>query len=183
MGGPDFEVGEFDAPDADFSGKGKRKNESKGIVQLLTSLIEDLNDEVKNGMADEAASQLSYEKLLKSAEDLKADLETKQTNLEEMIATRKEEKSDEEQLKLSNEADLKDERDYKASIKTDCDWIIGAFEKRAGKRAAEHDGLTKAKEFLAGYQGGGKASLVEQSHAASFDDTRFAKIRFLGLRH
>ena len=25
--GPDFEVGEFDAPDAVFSGKGKRENE------------------------------------------------------------------------------------------------------------------------------------------------------------
>jgi hypothetical protein len=175
--GPDFEVGEFNAPDADFSGKGKRKNESKGIIQLLTSLIEDLSDEVKNGMADEAAAQLGYEKLLKSAEELKTQLETKKLNLENMIAVREEEKSDESQLKSSNEGDLKDERDYKASIKTDCDWIIRAFEDRSSKRQAEHAGLTKAKEFLAGLN---KDALLQASH--NFDDTKFSKIRFVGLR-
>jgi len=180
--GPDFEVGEFDAPDAVFSGKGKRKDESKGIISLLTTLIEDLNEEVKNGMADEAAAQLEYEKLLKAAEDLKTSLEDKKVNLEDMIATRKEEKSDEEQLKLSNEGDLKDERDYKASIKTDCDWIIGAFEQRASKRQKEHEGLTKAKEFLAGMQADKAAAALLQK-TSSFDDTQLSKIRFLGLRN
>jgi hypothetical protein len=180
--GPEFGVGEFDAPDAEFSDKGKRKNESKGIVQLLTSLIEDLSDEVKNGMADEAGAQLSYEELLKTAEDLKANLNTKKTNLNDMIATRGEEQSDEQQLKLSNQGDLKNERDYKASIKTDCDWIIKAFEGRASKRQAEHVGLTKAKEFLAGLD---KTALLQgrrNSKTESFDDTKFAEIRFMGLR-
>jgi len=133
-------------------------------------------------MADEAAAQLEYEKLLKAAENLKTSLEDKKVNLEDMIATRKEEKSDEEQLKLSNEGDLKDERDYKASIKTDCDWIIGAFEQRAAKRQKEHEGLTKAKEFLAGMQTD-KAAAALLQETASFDDTRLSKIRFLGLRH
>jgi chromosome segregation ATPase len=181
--GPDFEVGEFDAPDAIFSDKGKRKNEAKGIVQLLTSVIEDLTDEISNEMKNEANSQLEYEKMYKAAEELKATLETKEVNLEDTIAIRKEEKSDEEELKSENEADLKDELDYKASIKTDCDWILKAFGERATKRQAEFEGLTKAKEFLAGLN---KESLLETGHkpvaAAGFDDTNFAKIRFLGLR-
>jgi len=178
--GPNFDVDEFDAPDADFSGKGKRKNESKGIVSLLTSIIEDLNDEIKNGMRDEEAAQLEYEELLKAAEDLKAKLEAKKLSLEDMIAAHGEEKSDEHQMQLSNEADRKDEKDYKASIKTDCDWIIKAFEERAAKRQAELAGLTKAKEFLAGYN---KAALVETKAGrnTNFDDAALAKLRFLGL--
>merc|ERR1712176_552748 len=147
--GPVFEVSEDEAPDAIFSGKGKRKNDSKGIVQLLTSIIEDLNDEIKNGMRDEEAAQLEYEQLLKSAQTLQKTLEAKKINLETAIANLGEEKSDESELKLENQGDLKGEMDYKASIKVDCDWILKAFAERAEKRQAELSGLLGAKEFLA----------------------------------
>merc|ERR1719412_1116181 len=52
--------------------------------------------------------------------------------------------------KKGNEGELKDELDYKAEIKPDCDWILGAFEKRSKARTMELDGLTGAKEYLAG---------------------------------
>merc|ERR1719401_2245361 len=65
---PEFEVSADQAPDADFSGKGKRKHESKGIVQMMTMIIEDLNDEIKNGMKSEEAAQLTYEEQMKAAE-------------------------------------------------------------------------------------------------------------------
>jgi len=69
--GPDFEVSADDAPDAIFSGKGKRKDESKGIVQILTMIIEDLNDEIKNSMKAEEMAQLEYEKQMAAAQKLK----------------------------------------------------------------------------------------------------------------
>jgi len=178
---PVFEVSADQAPDADFSDKGSHKHESKGIVQLLTMIIEDLNDEIKGGMQGEEMSQLEYEKLKKAAEDLIADLEAKVANLEETIANLGEEKTDEHTDKEKNEGEKKSEEDYKASIKKDCDWIIGAFEKRAAARAAEHNGLTTAKEFLVGYQ---PSSLLEQKkpkQAGAFDDTKLSKIRFLGM--
>merc|ERR1719399_1754077 len=100
--GPDFAVSEEQAPDAIFSGKGKRKNEAKGIVQLLTSIIEDLNDEIKNGMKNEEASQLEYEGMLKAAQTLQSSLEDKKTNLEVSIANDEEKRSDEHELKLDN---------------------------------------------------------------------------------
>merc|ERR1719456_1802281 len=59
---PEFEVSKWQAPDATFSDKGKRKNESKGIISILTMLKEDLEDEIKNGIKDEADSQMEYEK-------------------------------------------------------------------------------------------------------------------------
>merc|ERR1719146_542268 len=50
---PEFEVSKWQAPDATFSDAGKRKNESKGIISILTMLKEDLEDEIKNGIKDE----------------------------------------------------------------------------------------------------------------------------------
>ena len=39
---PVFKVSADQAPDASFSGKGSHKGESKGIVSILTMIIEDL---------------------------------------------------------------------------------------------------------------------------------------------
>merc|ERR1719375_1731648 len=59
---PEFEVSQWQAPDATFSDKGKRKNETKGIISIITMLIEDLEAEIKNGVKDEVASQTEFEK-------------------------------------------------------------------------------------------------------------------------
>merc|ERR1719373_1272642 len=69
---PVFNVSEDQASDATFSDKGKRKNEAKGILQIMTMLIEDANDEIKNGMKSEEESQLAYEASMKAAEKLKS---------------------------------------------------------------------------------------------------------------
>jgi predicted nucleic acid-binding Zn-ribbon protein len=150
---PEFQISEDQAPDATFSHKGKRKNESKGIVQIMTMLIEDLQDEIKNGIKDEEAAQLDFESRLAAAKKLQKELEEKKVNLEMTIAKRQSEKDDEHADMDVNKKDLSDEVAYKKDITNDCDWIIRAFEERRTRRAAEMDGLVGAKEFLAGYQG------------------------------
>lgn len=150
---PEFQVSEDQAPDATFSHKGKRKNESKGIVQIMTMLIEDLQDEIKNGIKDEEAAQLDFESRLAAAKKLQRELEEKKVNLEMTIAKRQSEKDDEHADMEVNKKDLSDEVAYKKDITNDCDWIIRAFEERRSRRAAEMEGLVGAKEFLAGYQG------------------------------
>lgn len=147
---PAFNVSADQAPDADFSSKGSHKGEAKGVVSIMTMIIEDLTDEIKKGIEEEEATQKAFEKQRKSAVELQEELEAKKANLKEQIADRSEEKEHEESTKQENQGDLKDELDYKASIKPDCDWILGAFEKRAAKRAAELQGLGGAKDFLAG---------------------------------
>merc|ERR1719343_1191116 len=147
---PDFDVSADSSPDTVFSGKGKRSKEAKGIVQILTTIIEDLNDEIKNGMKAEEEAQLEYEGQMKAAKKLRRDLVEKRDSLQIAIAKRGEEKQLEEQDKSNNEGDLADEQNYKASITNDCDFIIRTFEKRAAARAAEMRGLIGAKEYLAG---------------------------------
>jgi chromosome segregation ATPase len=179
---PEFAVGEDSAPETTFANKGSRKHEAKGIVQILTMLIEDLNDEIKNGMRQEESAQLEFEKLLKSANSLVSELETKIVNLGSTLSQLDGEKVDEEIDKGHNEESLSDEKEYKSNIKTDCDWIIGAFGKRASARTAEMNGLVAAKEFLAGYTPATPA-LLEKKQRAAFDDTAFGQIGFLGLGH
>jgi len=147
---PEFAVSDDQAPDAVFNEKGARKGESKGIVSILTMIIEDLNDEIKNGMKNEEASQVDYEEQMDTAEKLREELIAKKVSLEEAIAKRNEEKSAEIEDMNANQKDLDDEIAYKNSITPDCDWIIGAFEKRAVARTSEMEGLSGAKDFLAG---------------------------------
>jgi len=174
--GPDFAVSQDQAPEATFSSKGSRKGESKGIVSLMNMLIEDLEDEIKNGTKDEVDAQLEFEKAMEVAKKLKDSLEEKKTNLEETIAKREEEKVEEHRLKGINLNDKTAELDYKAQIKPDCDWIISSFEARAKAREGEMNGLQSAKEYLAG----AKPSLLQQT--TSMDDVSLSHIRFLGLR-
>jgi len=175
--GPDFEVSGDQAPEAVFSGKGKRKDESKGIVQIMTMLIEDLNDEIKNDMQAEETAQLKYEKLIDEANALREKLVTKKVGLDDAISKRSDERQAEEDDKKANENDLADEVNYKKSITDDCDFIIRTFEKRASARTAEMEGLAGAKEYLVGATPA--PALMQQ--AGSFDAEALPKTRFLGL--
>merc|ERR1719203_2640345 len=114
---PVFNVSADQAPDAVFSGKGSRKGESKVILSLLSYIIEDLDDEIKNGMKAEEEAQLDFEKQLSAAVALKNDLIAKKIALTEAIAKRRGEKRDEQATKRANTADLDDELEYKKSIK------------------------------------------------------------------
>jgi len=180
--GPDFDISADQAPEAEFSGKGKRKHESKGIIQLLTMIMEDLNDEIKNDMRTEEAAQLEFEKQLAAAKKLKASLEEKKVNLQDMIAQRQQEEGEEQADMAKNKQDLENEQEYKATIKPDCDWIIGAFQGRAAKRAAEMQGLIGAKEYLVGYSQT-QAALLERRHGTFDADKALMSISFQGIQH
>jgi len=178
---PEFDVSADQAPDAVFSGKGKRKNESKGVLQIIQMIVEDLNDEIKNSMKAEEAAQLEYEGQMKAAKQLRKELIAKKVSLEEAIATRTEEKTAEETDKTNNENDLEEERTYKASIQDDCDFIIRTFSKRASDRAAEMDGLVGAKEYLAGAMPKDDEAVLLDKGSVAFDDKALSNTRFLGL--
>lgn len=178
--GPDFDIAADQSPDATFSGKGSRKNESKGIVQLLTMITEDLEDEIRNAMTAEEKAQLAYEKQMAAAKASEADLIDKKINLESVIGKRTEEKDDEIILKGDNEKELDDEKKYRKRITPDCDWIMGAFDTRATKRAAEMDGLGQAKDYLAG-QNTGAAALIDRGHGDLSNRKGLSSIRFLSL--
>eukprot|EP00448_Togula_jolla_P022416 CAMPEP_0170591332 /NCGR_PEP_ID=MMETSP0224-20130122/12348_1 /TAXON_ID=285029 /ORGANISM="Togula jolla, Strain CCCM 725" /LENGTH=739 /DNA_ID=CAMNT_0010915191 /DNA_START=44 /DNA_END=2263 /DNA_ORIENTATION=+ len=175
---PDFDIDADQAPEAKFSSKGHRKRESKGVVSILTMLIEDINDEIKNGMKDEETAQKDYETAYQAAEALKESLVQKKVNLEETIANLNTEKNEEEETMGSNKAYLKGKTEHKAEITPDCDWMLGAFEKRAAARAEEMQGLVGAKEYLAGLN---QEALLQKGSPAAFDDQALSRAKFLSL--
>jgi len=138
------------APDASFSGKGQRKNQSKGIVAIMTMLIEDLQAEVKNEVKAEESAQLSFEESVASAEKLLKDLTGRKVRLDGVIADRKGEKTEEGDDKTSNEASLADQTKEKKDIQKDCDFMTEKYSDRRKSRDAEMEALRDAKEFLSG---------------------------------
>merc|ERR1719486_1463200 len=84
-----------------------------------------------------------------------------------------------DEIEAGKKDEEKSQLEYKAEIKPDCDWIIGAFTKRADARAAEIAGLTSAKEYLAGMAG-----LIETGKKGQkkFDDAAFSKLGFLHIK-
>jgi len=147
---PEFSRSEFDAPDLEFSNADSRKTQTAGVVGLMKILIEDIKDEVVTEEKEEAEAQTDFEASIKSLTQVKDDLLDTEENLKEMIADRKSEKTDEQTDKKSNVKELEAEVAFKAKIKTDCDWILSAFDQRAEQRAAELEGLSSAKSYLAG---------------------------------
>jgi len=177
---PEFKVSQWQAPDATFSDKGNRKFEAKDIFSIMTYLIEDLTDEIRNGMKDEEETQLQYEKAMEAARQLQADLQKKERSLEVTIARLTEERGEERGDLRDNSLKHENEVEYKQSITPDCDWILGAFEGRAKRRTAEMNGLSGAKDQLVGAS---EAALLQKGSqdTAKTDDTALGKISFLGL--
>merc|ERR1719162_632360 len=147
---PEFEVSEDQAPDASFSSAGKSGGESKGIISLMTMIKEDLEDEIKNGVKNEKKTQAGFESSLNAARKLVEDLTLKKTNLESSIADTNKEINDETIEKEGTQSLLDEEREYLASIKPDCDWILKEFQPRRDQRGEEVQALIEAKGMLAG---------------------------------
>lgn len=159
---PKFDRGDA-PPDATFSDKGKRAIQSKSITELLDNIVAGLQDEIEVQTKIEAEAVAYYEKAKKAAEEVKAELEEKRDNLKETIADSKKEKDDEETKKEANEADLKDEEEYKAKITPDCDFVLKNWQSRMNKRNTEMDGLVAAKDYLAGAMKDDTALVAQKS--------------------
>jgi hypothetical protein len=171
---PYFVVSEDQAPDATFSSKANHKLESKGVVSILTMIIEDLHVEIADGLTDEVAAQAEFEKGLATAKKLVTELEEKVVGITKTIATRKAAWVGEHELLGDNKDSLARWGETKKDMTPDCDWILGAFEERRRKRQAELDALAEAKSYLAG---AATPSLLQRH----FSRPSTLKIRFGGL--
>merc|ERR1719454_2422089 len=172
---PAFERSADDAPDATFVNKGHNKLAGKDIVSLFDYIIEDLNDELANEKKIEEQAQTDYEAEMAVAKKLEDDLKEKKATLEDLIAKRKEDKEAENKDMKENNKDRDAELAYQADITPDCDWILKAFDQRAVARDAEMNGLSSAKDFLAG-----QVALSQKSQ--KFNDAKLRNINFLGLK-
>jgi len=147
---PTFERSPDMAPDASFSSAGKSGGESKGILSIMTMLKEDLEDEVTNAVKAEKEDQFYFERGVRSAHQLLAELKDKKETLEGQIADLNTEIDDEFQEREDLQGMYNEEKLYIGSIEPDCQYLYDTFEERRGKRQTETKSLIDAKGMLEG---------------------------------
>merc|ERR1719253_2141270 len=151
---PEFEVSEDQAPDATFSDSGSHKDATTGIVSLLTNIKEELEKEVALGTSSEASAQRAYQELRANADRQIEEYDAQVVSLDASIAKTNDEILADNGTKTDKEGEHTTTVEYLEDIAPNCNWIKGAFEKRAAARKAESEGLTQAKSILAGAAGG-----------------------------
>merc|ERR1719156_973 len=147
---PTFERSADAAPDATFSSAGKSGGESKGILSIMTMLKEDLEDEITNGVKMEKEDQFYFERSVKAAHQLLAELKDKKETLEGQIADMNTEIDDQFQEREDLQGMYNEEKLYLGSIEPDCQYLYDTFDERRAKRQAETKSLIDAKGMLEG---------------------------------
>merc|ERR1719506_721563 len=151
---PVFEVSEDQAPDATFSDSDKHSGASDGIVALLTHIKETLENEVGLATKSEAKATEEYDALKASADAQIEAYDSQMVDLEASIADTDAEIEADTNTKTDTTGEHTATLEYLEKIKPNCDWIEGAFTKRAEARKKESEGLQQAKAILAGSEGG-----------------------------
>jgi len=170
------QVHSYAAPPPKPSGAYAKSSDSGGVMQMLATIVSDAESVESELKLTEQDEQKDYAEFVSSTTaSIEADRQSIEEQ-EERSAQASGEKSETEEAQLANDASLAELNELLRGTHTDCDWILKAFDQRAAARAAEMDGLTTAKEFLAG-----KAALVEETKR--FDDSKLSNIDFSKLTH
>merc|ERR1719271_2373912 len=137
-------------PPETFGAYAKKGGESGGVINMLDTMVADLDKEIQETETEEKENQAEYEKFMsdsaaKRANDAKSieDKESAKADLEATLI-----KSGEEKKSKMKEA--MNTHQFLADVHKDCDWLLSNFEARKQARTGEIDALTKGKAVLSG---------------------------------
>jgi len=137
-------------PPETFGAYAKKGGESGGVINMMDTMIADLEKEIQEVEVDEKNAQEEYEQLLKDSADKRStdskaidDKESAKADLEARLL-----KDGESKTSTMKEAMATHE--FLADVHKDCDWLLSNFEARKQARAGEIDALTKGKAVLSG---------------------------------
>lgn len=151
------EVGSFE-----FSDKGSRGQQSKGVIGLLTVIKEDLASDIEKATAMEEDSLEKYTKIKKDTDDEISDLKDKIDDFKDEKADKESDIDDNTKWKETEEDDLKSAKDELQGVMTagdegkdisfPCEFMMAQYHNRRIQREAETEGLKQAVAFLEGMQ-------------------------------
>jgi hypothetical protein len=150
---PEYTVDKDKMPETEYSGgyEGK-KGESSPVLAMLTTIKEDLEKEMVTGREDEAAAQAAFKEeradMQKSFLAQEKELVSKKTQVAEV----KDKMADMSAGLTVHEAELDEQKELATDLVMDCGWVKLEFENRRAARKREMDGLSEAKDFLAGIE-------------------------------
>merc|ERR1719284_2133176 len=137
-------------PPETFGAYAKKGGESGGVINMLDTMVADLDKEIQETEVEEKENQAEYEALIKEsaakrASDSKSieDKESAKADLEATLIKAGEEKK-------SKMKEAMNTHQFLADVHGDCDWLLSNFEARKQARTGEIDALTKGKAVLSG---------------------------------
>jgi len=153
-------IGEVDS--FEFSDKGSRGQQSKGIIGLLTVIKEDLASDIEKATAMENEAESEYTKIKKETDDEISDLRNKIDDFKDEKADKEGDIEDNEKWKETETDDLKNAQDELNTMMTagdegkdisfPCEFMVAQYHNRRVQREAETEGLKQAVAFLEGMQ-------------------------------
>lgn len=130
--------------------KERAREESGGVLQMITTLKEDVSKQILEIELEEKASQEDYEIFMKDSSEKRAidskavaDKESSKAKIETELQKAKEKLGNEKESLVESKGELVD-------LHNDCDWLIKNFDARKSARVDEVDALTKARAVLSG---------------------------------
>jgi len=146
----------------EFSDKGSRGQQSKGIIGLLTVIKEDLASDIEKATAMEDDAQASYDTIKKETDEELSDLKKKIDDFKDEKSDKETDIEDNEKWKETETDDLNDAKselknmmeagDEGKDISFPCEFMMAQYHNRRVQREAETEGLKQAVAFLEGMQ-------------------------------
>jgi len=137
-------------PPETFGAYAKKGGESGGVINMMDTMIGDLDKEMQEVAVDEKNAQEEYEQLLKDSAD-KRSIDSKAIDHKESAKADLEAKLlKDKESKTSTIKEAMTTHEFLGDVHADCDWLLKFFEARKQARAGEIDALTKGKAVLSG---------------------------------
>jgi len=136
-------------PEANLAYK-KKGEESNGVIQMIKTIIADVDKEIQVTQLEEKDAQKDYEKFMNDAKNKRAEDSQSLTDKTGALAETTEELVVSEQTLKDTKLDLMATDKALSGLHGDCDWLLKYFDARAEARTGEIEALGKAKDVLNG---------------------------------
>mmetsp|Transcript_114832 Transcript_114832/g.203421 ORF Transcript_114832/g.203421 Transcript_114832/m.203421 type:complete len:676 (+) Transcript_114832:78-2105(+) len=135
-------------PEADMAYK--KKEESKGVISMIDTIIKDLDKEDLEMKGEEKGAQSMYEKYMADAADKRATMSKASVEKDSALASTESDVMTDKETLTTKKGELMDLEKYVGSLHGECDWLLKYHETRAAARTGEMESLDKAKAVLSG---------------------------------
>jgi len=136
-------------PEANLAYKNKGE-ESSGVIQMIDTLVNDVEKENQVMKLEEEDAQDDYEKFMADAKEKRAADSKSFSDAEGTLAETDEQMVTDKGTLKDKETELMETDKYLSTLHADCDFLIKYYDMRKEARTGEIDAMGKAKDVLNG---------------------------------
>jgi len=136
-------------PEANLAYKAKGE-ESTGVIQMIDTLINDVEKENQQMKLEEEDAQSDYEKFMGDAKNKRADDSKSMSDAEGALADTNEQMVTDKGTLGETQNTLMETEKYLGELHAECDWLLKYYDMRKEARTGEIDAMGKAKDVLNG---------------------------------